>query len=36
MQPEEEPTVEFSEKINGETPLGGEMRLTFKPKNNTP
>ena len=30
-QPEVEPTSEFIEVLEGETPLGGEMRRTFKP-----
>lgn len=34
-QPKQEATVEFTEELNGETLLGGEMRLTFKPKDNT-
>jgi hypothetical protein len=34
-QPEPETTVEFTEELNGETLLGGEMRLTFKPTDNT-
>ena len=34
-QPKSEPTVKFTEKIDGETLLGGEMRLTFKPTNDT-
>ena len=34
-QPESTPTVKFTEKLDGETLLGGEMRLSFKPKDNT-
>ena len=34
-QPEPEPTVEFTETLEGETLLGGEMRLSFKPENDT-
>ena len=34
-QPEPEATVKFTEKIDGETLLGGEMRLSFKPINDT-
>ena len=34
-QPEPEPTVEFTEELDGETLLGGEMRLSFKPTDNT-
>ena len=26
---------EFWEKLDGETPLGGEMRLSYKPKDDT-
>ncbi len=35
-QPEPEPTVEFTETLDGETLLGGEMRLSFKPTDDTP
>lgn len=34
-QPEPEPTVEFTETLDGETLLGGEMRLSFKPTDDT-
>ena len=34
-QPEPETAVEFKEELNGETLLGGEMRLSFKPTDNT-
>ena len=34
-QPEPKPTVEFTEILDGETLLGGEMRLSFKPDNDT-
>ena len=34
-QPEPESTVEFTEILDGETLLGGEMRLSFKPDNDT-
>jgi len=34
-QPDLEKAIEFSQKIDGETLLGGEMRLTFKPKDDT-
>ena len=34
-QPDIEKAIEFSEKLDGETLLGGEMRLSFKPKNDT-
>ena len=30
-QPEVKTTSEFTEVLEGETPLGGEMRRTFKP-----
>ncbi len=34
-QPEAEPTVKFTEKSDGETLLGGEMRLTSKSTEHT-
>jgi hypothetical protein len=34
-QPDLEKAIEFSEKLDGETLLGGEMRLSFKPENDT-
>ena len=34
-QPEVKPTSEFTEVLEGETPLGGEMRRTFKPLDDT-
>jgi hypothetical protein len=34
-QPDLEKATQFTEKIDGETLLGGEMRLTFKPEDNT-
>jgi hypothetical protein len=34
-QPEAQLTSEFTEVLEGETPLGGEMRRTFKPLDDT-